>query len=173
MKNNNVKTLVLGLGNTILSDDGVGCRVAAVLKNRLKNQQVDVIEAGIAGLDFLDLLTGYDRAIIIDAIQTEDGIPGQIYRLEPDALAGTRHSGTPHDVNLATALELGRKLNIPLPRQIILYAIEAEDVTSFSEICTADVAKAIPICVETIVQELIDIDEESTTRIKKLSQTAR
>ena len=154
MKNNNVKTLVLGLGNTILSDDGAGCRVAGALKERSKNRQVDIIEAGIAGLDFLDLLTSYDRAIIIDAIQTEEGVPGQIYRLEPDALASTRHSGTPHDVNLATALELGRKLSIPLPEQIILFAIEAEDVTSFGEICTPAVAKAISLCVEMIVQEL-------------------
>lgn len=166
MKSENARTLILGLGNTILSDDGAGCRVAVALRERLKNRQVDVIEAGIAGLDFLDLLTNYDRAIIIDVIQTEEGVPGQIYRLEPDALAGTRHSGAPHDVNLVTALELGRKLNLPLPEQIILFAIEAEDVTSFGEICTPAVTKAIPLCVEMIVQELIDIDEESTARIK-------
>lgn len=157
MKNKNVRTLILGLGNTILSDDGAGCRVSAALRDKLKNPQVDIIEASIAGLDFLDLLTGYDRVIIIDTIQTEKGLPGQIYRLEPDALAGTRHSGTPHDVNLATALELGRKLNLPLPEQIVLFAIEAEDVTSFGEICTPEVAKAIPLCVEMVVQELDDV----------------
>ena len=77
MGNNNIKTLILGLGNPILTDDGVGCHVAMALKDRLKGPEVDVMEASIAGLDFLDLLTAYDRAIIIDAIQTDEGQPGK------------------------------------------------------------------------------------------------
>lgn len=161
MKSDNVKTLILGLGNPILSDDGVGCQVAAALKDRLAEAEIDVLEASIAGLDFLDLLPGYDRAIIIDAIQTEEGTPGQIYQLEPDVLADTRHSGTPHDVNLATALELGRKLGLPLPKQITIFAIEAKDVTSFSEMCTPGVMKAVPACVEMIVQELNGVPNKS------------
>jgi hydrogenase maturation protease len=147
-------TLVLGLGNPILSDDGVGCLVAAALQDRLAGREIDVLEAGIAGLDFLDLLAGYDRAIIVDAIQTVDGIPGRIYRLGPEALASTRHSGTPHDVNLATALELGRRLGLPLPGQITIFAIEAQNVTSFGETCTPGVAGAVPACVDMVVREL-------------------
>jgi hydrogenase maturation protease len=112
------------------------------------------MEARIAGLDFLDLLAGYDRTIIIDAIQTDKGIPGQIYRLGPDILASTRHAGTPHDVNLATALELGKKLKLKLPRKITIFAIEVEDVTSFGENCTPDVMKAVPECVEMVIREL-------------------
>jgi hydrogenase maturation protease len=154
MKNGRIKTLILGLGNPILSDDGVGCQVAMALKERLKEPEIDVLEAGVAGLDFLDLLTGYDKTIIIDAIQTGEGMPGQIYRLESEAMADTRHAGTPHDVNLATALELGRKLNLPLPQQITIFAIEAKNVTSFGEKCTPEVMKAIPACTAMIIQEI-------------------
>jgi hydrogenase maturation protease len=154
MSNGKSRTLILGLGNTILSDDGVGCRVAMALKDRLNSPDVDIMEASIAGLDFLDLLTGYDRTIIIDAIQTEKGTPGQIYRFGPDILNSTRHASTPHDVNLATALELGKRLNMKLPRQIIIFAIEVKDVTSFSEECTPEVMKAIPACVRMVIQEL-------------------
>jgi hydrogenase maturation protease len=144
-------TLILGLGNPILSDDGVGCRVAAALKDKLEG--VDVLEESVAGLDFLELLTGYDRAIIIDAIQNGGGTPGRIYRLKSGALASTRHAGTPHDVNLATALELGRRLGLPLPK-ITIFAIEAEDVISFGEGCTPEVEGAIPACVEMVIGEL-------------------
>jgi hydrogenase maturation protease len=154
MSNGKLRTLILGLGNTILSDDGVGCRVAMALKDRLNSPDVDIMEASIAGLDFLDVLTGYDRTIIIDAIQTEKGTPGQIYRFGPDILASTRHASTPHDVNLATALELGKRLNMKLPHQIIIFAIEVKDVTSFSEECTPEVMKAIPACVKMVLQEL-------------------
>lgn len=148
------KTLVLGLGNPILTDDSVGYQVAMALKEKLHAPDVDVMEASIAGLDFLDMLTGYDRTIIIDAIQTERGVPGQIYRLGPEILASTRHAGTPHDVNLATALELGKKLKLKLPRKITIFAIEVADVTSFGEKCTPDVMKAVPECVEMVIREL-------------------
>lgn len=154
MKSGNNKTLVLGLGNPILSDDGAGCRVAMALKDKLDGSEVDVLEASVAGLDFLDLLTRYDRAIIIDAIQTDKGTPGQVYRLESEILADTRHAGTPHDVNLATALELGKKLDLPLPGQITIFAIEVADVTSFGEECTPEVTKAIPACAALIFREL-------------------
>jgi hydrogenase maturation protease len=154
MKNSRGKTIVLGLGNPILTDDGAGYHVATALKTGIEALDVDIHEASIAGLDFLDLLTGYDRAIIIDAIQTEKGTPGQIYRLETDALANTRHSGTPHDINLATALELGKRLGLPLPPYITLFAIEARDVVSFGEQCTPEVNKAISTCVEMVTGEL-------------------
>jgi hydrogenase maturation protease len=149
-----LKTLILGLGNPILRDDGIGCRVAAALKERIKAPNVKVMEAAIAGLELIDILTGYDRAIIIDAIQTEKGTPGKIYRFGPNDLANTRHANNPHSVNFATALELGKKLNIKMPREIIFYAIEAEDVTSFSEECTPAVKKALPECVNMVMGEL-------------------
>jgi hydrogenase maturation protease len=154
MRKHQIKTLVLGLGNPILSDDSVGCRVAMALQEKLNMPNIDIREASIAGLDFLDTLTGYDRTIIIDAIQTGKGKPGQIYRFGLDSLSDTRHAATPHDVNLATALELGKRLNMALPSDITIFAIEAEDVTSFSEECTPGVKKAIPECVEMVIREL-------------------
>jgi hydrogenase maturation protease len=154
MDNHNCRTLVLGLGNPILSDDGVGCHVALSIKEKLKGPDIDVMEASIAGLDFLDLLARYDRTIIIDAIQTRDGTPGQIYQLEPEMLSNTCHASTPHDVNFATAIELGKQLGLPLPPQITIFAVEVRDVTSFGEACTPEVAAAIPECVKMVLHEI-------------------
>ena len=149
-----MKTLILGLGNPILSDDGVGFRVAEELKGRLNKQVITVMEASAAGLDLLDLLAGYNRAIIIDAIKTKEGKVGQVYRLEPGEFETTQHAATPHDVNFATALELGKRLGLALPQQIIIFAIEVENVSSFSEECTPKVRDAIPVCVEMVIEEL-------------------
>jgi len=149
-----VKTLILGLGNPILSDDGVGFRVAEELKGRLNKQVITVMEASAAGLDLLDLLAGYNRAIIIDAIQTKEGKVGQIYRLEPGEFEATQHAATPHDVNFATALELGNRLGLTLPQQIIIFAIEVGDITTFSERCTPKVEQMIPLAVDMVIQEL-------------------
>jgi len=149
-----MKTLILGLGNPILGDDGVGFRVAEELKGRLGQQEVTVMETSMAGLSLLELLAGYDRAIIVDAIQTVEGKAGQIYRLDPEAFAVTRHAASPHDVNFATALELGNRLGLALPQQIVIFGIEVADASTFSEECTPEVRQAIPICIEMITQEL-------------------
>ena len=81
-----MKTLVLGLGNPILSDDGVGIRVAHEVANQLNSTQVTVVETTAAGLSLLDSIVGYDKVIIIDAIQTEKGEAGEIYRMGADLI---------------------------------------------------------------------------------------
>ncbi len=149
-----MKTLVLGLGNPILTDDGVGLHVIEELKSRFDKPEVAIEGTSQAGLDLLDLLAGYDKAIIVDAIQTGERKSGQVYRLETGAFSDTRHASMPHDVNFATALELGRRLDLPLPREIVIFAIEVADVSTFGEECTAEVKEAIPVCIEMIIQEL-------------------
>ena len=109
-----MKTLVLGLGNPILSDDSVGFRVIQGLKARFSCVGLTLMESGTSGLGLLDLITSYDKLIIIDAIKTESGQAGKIYRLSAENLRDTRHSASPHDINLATALDLGKKLGIAL-----------------------------------------------------------
>ena len=148
------KTLILGLGNSLLSDDGVGLTIATELKNRLNKSDITVMETSVAGLSLLDLLVGYDRAIIIDAIQTLDGKPGQIYRLDPEAFNTTRRTISPHDVNFTTALEFGKKVGLPLPQEIVIFAIEVSDVSTFGEEYTPQVKLAIPTCVEMVLREL-------------------
>lgn len=148
-----MKTLILGLGNPILSDDGVGPHVTRELEGKL-DESVTVTEASLAGLNLLDLLVGYDRAIIIDAIQTKGGRVGQIYRLDLEAFKMTRHAASTHDVNLATALELGKKLGLNLPEKIDILAIEVADTSRFSEECTPEVAEAVPACVEMVLREM-------------------
>jgi len=149
-----MKTLVLGLGNSILSDDGVGLYVARELKNVLSQKDITVAEASLAGLGLLDLLAGYDKVIIIDAIQTKEGKVGQIYQLNSNAFDTTRHTASTHNVNFTTALELGRQLGLALPQQITIFAVEVADVSTFSEECTPEVKQAIPRCAKMVLQEI-------------------
>ena len=149
-----MKTLVLALGNPFLSDDSVGLHVARALEGRFNQPEITVMETCMAGLSLLDLLIGYDRVIIIDAIQTREGKVGQVYRLKPDALDATRHVSTPHDVNFAIALELGKRLGLVLPQQITIFAVEVEDVTTFSDRCTCRVEETIPVVADMVTQEL-------------------
>jgi len=149
-----MKTLVMGLGNPILSDDGVGLKVAAGIKAAIDRPDVSILETELGGINLLELLVGYDRAIIVDAIKTRKGKPGHIYKLKPDSLAGTRHTNSTHGIDFAATLELGKRLGMDLPKDIIIFAIEAEDVHTFSEDCGLQVKRAIPVCSKGVIQFL-------------------
>ncbi len=150
-----MKTLVLGLGNPILCDDGVGIRVAHEVGNQLNNPHVTVAETSAAGFSLLDSIVGYDKVIIIDAIQTQKGQAGQIYHMEPEDFSLTKHLSSPHQINLVTALELGEMLNLTMPREISIFAVEAKDITRFSEKCTPEVEQVIPEAVKMVMDELV------------------
>jgi hydrogenase maturation protease len=149
-----MKTLVLGIGNPIISDDGAGIKVAREVGKKLDDPEITVAETSGAGLRLLDSIVGYDKVIIIDAIQTKKGKAGQIYRMEPEDFSFAKHLSSPHQINLVTALELGKMLNLAMPQKITIFAVEAKDITSFSEKCTPEVERAIPKAVKMVLEEL-------------------
>ena len=149
-----MKTLVLGLGNPILSDDGVGIKVAHEVANQFNSPQVTVAETSAAGLSLLDSIVGYDKVIIIDAVQTREGHAGQIYRMGLQDFSSAKHFSSPHQINLVTALELGKMLDLAMPQEITIFAVEAKDITNFSEKCTPEVERAIPEAVKMVMEDL-------------------
>ncbi|MBN1367456.1 MAG: hydrogenase maturation protease [Dehalococcoidales bacterium] len=146
-------TLVIGLGNMDYGDDSIGPQVARIIADRVHRQGITIIETSDAGLDFLDLLADYDKAIIIDAFRTHHGEVGSIYRAAPETLA-SQNSSSPHSINFLNAIELGKSLNLPLPDEIIIYGIEAGDISQPGNRCTPEVEDAIPVCVEQVLKEL-------------------
>ena len=149
-----MKTLVLGLGNPILTDDGVGIKVIRALKPRVNDPQVTLYESSVGGLNLLDVLVGYDRAIIVDAIQTRGGTAGDVYHLSADDFKPCLHVSSAHSVDFATALVLGRKIGLRLPKDITIVAIEVQDVTTFGEECTPAMHVAISTAIDVVLQEL-------------------
>lgn len=151
-----MRTLVLGLGNPILRDDGVGIHVAASLRPLLNDHQEVVVDEDYwGGLRLMERMIGFDRAIIIDAICTQSQEPGTIYKLSADDIP-TQRSASAHDVNLPTALQLGRQAGAHLPadEHILLIGIEAEDVQTFDERLSPSVEKAVPVAVEMVMTAL-------------------
>jgi len=151
-----MKTLILGLGNPILTDDGVGIQVVRAVAARCQRDDVAFAEASLGGLRLLELIAGYERVIMVDAIQTRDGKPSEVYRLRSNDLQASLHSGSTHDLSLSGALALGRGMGMTLPddEAIVIIAIEVEDVLTFGETCTPEVAAAIPSALEAVLAEL-------------------
>ena len=148
-------TLVVGLGNPILGDDAVGWRVVEAVAAALPAAPVAFLALG--GLSLMEHLIGWQRAIIVDAIQTHAGAIGDVssFPLEalPDLAAG--HTTAAHDTSLQTALRVGRLMGAELPTEVLIVGIEAERVYDFSETLSPAVAAAVPIATRAVL-ELLD-----------------
>jgi hydrogenase maturation protease len=154
-------TLVLGMGNPILSDDGVGLLVAERLRGTSLPDGVEVLLSEVAGLRLLELVRGFTRVIIIDAIKSpaEAGRePGEIVRYEADDFKGGHRYGSAHSIGLGTVLELGDQLGCDMPHEVVVYAIEAVDVETFGEELSPPVAAAAERVLDMITAELAAAD---------------
>jgi hydrogenase maturation protease len=136
------------MGNPILTDDAVGVRLARDVGGDLAGTPgVDVVpECSIGGLDLIEVVAGYDRLIVVDAIRTRGGTPGTLYRFTGLELRDTLHLSNVHDANFATALELGRWMGRVQARaeDVHIFAIEVEDAETFGEELSRAVAAVYP-----------------------------
>jgi hydrogenase maturation protease len=126
----------------------VGIRLARAMGARWGDRpDLDVVEeCSVGGLELLDVLNGYNRVVVLDAIRTRSGIPGSWYRFTAEALRETRNLRNVHDANFATALALGRALGLCLPPddEIHVFAVEIDDDLTFSERMTEALEAAWP-----------------------------
>lgn len=162
-------TVVVGLGNPILGDDGVGWRVIAEVERRLLAAgpcaaPSDGSGAGVAtaclslgGLSLMEHLIGYRRAIIVDAVRGP-GSPGTIDVLPLEAFAEARsgHVASAHDATLSAALELGRGLGAVLPETVWVVGVKVERLDEFSEALSPAVAGAVPAAAQRVLELLRD-----------------
>jgi hydrogenase maturation protease len=146
-------TLVLGLGNDILTDDAVGLLVARAVAAQA-GPAVQVREACVAGFDLVELLAGHERAIIVDAIRTAGGTPGAVYRLTPADFPRPVRLGAVHEIGLLAELGLGRAVGHVMPADVVVIAVEAQETEAFGEQPTPAVAAAVPEAVAAVLAEI-------------------
>jgi len=153
-----MKTLIVGLGNPILSDDGVGVKVAYCLRKRLlTHPDLTIKEASAGGLRLLEMALGYDRVVLVDAICRKGGLPGVFSRLclkDIAAMAPTQNLASAHDTSLTTAVEMGKRMGLDLPHEWIIYAVNVTHIDAFDDRLTAAVSRAVPRLVDTILKDL-------------------
>ncbi len=149
-------TLIIGLGNPILGDDGVGWVIAQNLKTQFdgdSNLEFEFLSLG--GLSLMERLTGYQKVILIDALSSDKHPKGKVVSFPlndvPDLTSG--HTSSAHDTSLRNALILGRSMGIDLPKDedVLIVAIEAENVYDISEELSPMVAAAVPEAVNLVI----------------------
>ena len=164
-----MKTLIIGLGNPILGDDGVGWRVAeqverAVTASLAKKgsdappswSEIEFKYLSVGGLSLMEAMIGVERVILIDALDTGQRPVGTVLalRLEelPNRAAG--HLSSAHDTTLQNALQVGESMGAELPDEILVVAIEAEMNYNFSEQLSQPVAAAVPEAAHIVIDLL-------------------
>lgn len=146
-----MRTLVLGIGSPIRCDDAIGLRVLGELAT-MNLEGVDLEEACASGLDLIEVMIDYDRVIIVDAIVESGHPPGTVMELGAEAFADSVHGSNPHEANIATTIELGRRLEPErFPKEVLFVAIEAKDVATISEEMTPEMEAALPEAVKTVL----------------------
>lgn len=154
-----MKTIVIGLGNTLLSDDGVGIYAARRLRRQIEGK-ADVIEAETAGFDIMEIMNGYDRALIIDSIQLDGVEPGTVFRISPGEIKTTPRLASFHDIDLITALTLGSKIGLHMPGEVIIFAVQGKDVLTLREGLLKEVESVVPKLVDEIAGTVRDTEYE-------------
>ena len=148
------RVMIVGIGNDLVADDGVGLHAVRALRRTVTDPRVRCAESERGGLDLLELLNGADAAVIIDAARTGKRPPGCIstFALQKPFTPGTVPSL--HALSIDAVLSLGAAAGAPLPGEVILFTVEAEDIESFGAGCTDRVGAAIPRVVTLVQDEL-------------------
>jgi len=151
------KTVILGCGNPFAGDDGVGREVLQALRETGGLPDgVDLVEAGAPGFGLLDLIYGYETAIIIDAVLDPRGEPGRVLRWEEADLPVKKTGAlSVHDVGIRDTLAFGRSsLPEQMPSRVVVVGITVTGTERWHMGLSPEVAGAVPAAVAEVVKLL-------------------
>lgn len=144
-----MRTIVLGIGNELIGDDGAGVVAARALHGRL-DRGIDVVETAECGIALLDHLIGYDRAILIDAMFGSGHPPGTVRVLKPDDFSPIEHP-SPHYAGIPELIDVARQFGFAFPKWIRIVAIEAHDRSTIGAGITPSVMRGVREAVSRVV----------------------
>lgn len=143
--------LILGIGNTLLRDDGVGVQALASLRREPLPGTVELLDGGTFGADILDDIAGRQKVIVLDAIDAGCA-PGTIVRLAGADLLRERKSLSLHEFGLVETLNMADQLDCA-PQEVILFGVQPKEICLNLELSPA-VAAAMPELIKRVLQEV-------------------
>ena len=137
-------TLVLGLGNLLFYDEGLGIYAMHSLQNNFHfTPMPDFLDGGTLGMNLLDYYHRYRRILILDSLSLEQGKPAEVYQLPAQALHGMGHTRkTAHEIEVLQTLDFAQLLNLQVDIQLVL--MTPEDISRIEFGLSAPVQQAMP-----------------------------
>ncbi|MEJ2050876.1 MAG: hydrogenase maturation protease [Calditrichota bacterium] len=144
--------LVLGLGNLLLSDEGLGIHVIRELQKKSLPKNVSIIDGGTGGFELIRYFRGMEKVIIIDALKSDDK-PGSVFRFTPDEFRSSGlHPFSAHQGGLSELLNEIKKLD-PSP-EVIIYGIVPGETKQYNLELSRDVKRSIPALIFILTKEI-------------------
>jgi len=161
-----MRIAVMGMGNSLMTDDAVGLRVIDALEGGdLAGRLPTGVEVGFlrneaGGWEILDDVEGYDVLVLVDACITPSLENGQCAWFSPGQFTSPRMSGT-HTMDVFAAIEFGRRSGLHVPGRVVALGIGVRDIHTFSEELTPTVAAAVPVAADLVFRKALEIAAES------------
>ena len=148
-----MKTLVLGVGNLLLQDEGAGVRALEKFENKYRLPDgVELLDGGTSGLELLHQLDGRDRLVIVDVVRRGEP-PGRVVRMAGEEVpAQFRQKISPHQLGIADLLATARLIG-SLPEKLVLFGIEPKNLDTGLSM-SDEVVKGLDQLVEMLAREL-------------------
>jgi hydrogenase maturation protease len=145
---------VLGCGNTLVGDDGVGIRVIERLQEMKLPENVEIMDAGVGGMAILSWIEDTDKVIIVDAVQTGNEPPGTVYQFtDKEMPPSDMFMLSLHDLNLVDTINIGRLVQ-KMPEEIVIIGVEVKRIAEFTRELTPEVEAAIPEVIDLVLKEI-------------------
>lgn len=155
------KIVILGVGNILLSDEGIGVHIVEKLGGEIDNPDIELIDGGTAGLDLLPVLERCEYLLIIDCVKGGEK-PGTIYKFGPEEIKVKLDNMklSLHDFNLVDVLNLARALGKKLPK-ITIYGVEPKSLDWSLEM-SPEVSQTLERLIKIIKDDLKKILKEGS-----------
>jgi hydrogenase maturation protease len=152
---NNKKILVLGVGNLLLGDEGIGIHLIQEMRKELLPRNVELVDGGTAGIDLLNWLEAAEYIIIVDCVEAGEK-PGSIFRIPIDELVldSTNQLISLHDINLTEVLSMAKKMKILPPT--IIFGVQPEFIGYQTEL-SPTLHNTLPRLIQLIKNEILRI----------------
>lgn len=151
-----MRILVLGLGNDLLADDAIGHLAVRELEPRLAGR-AEVAATALHGLALIDLLAGYEAAVVLDAACTGAHPVGEVREIDPASLARIE-SPSPHFAGFPEMLGLADRLGLVFPRRLRIVVVEVLDPHTIGGAMTPAVRAALPELCARAERALADLE---------------
>jgi len=143
-------TMLLGLGNPILGDDGIGCRLAELVGGMLGPMEgLEVLSASVSPVRLVDIISGYHRLLVLDSVTTRKTEPGTLMEVdftEEGVLPPSSHHFSVHQIP-----EIASALALPCPHDIRYFGIEIEPPREYSDRLSPRISRRLPSLAEEII----------------------
>ena len=144
--------LVMGIGNILLRDEGVGIRVIEAMRGMHLPPGVELVDGATGGLDLIDVIAGRRKLIVIDAAQADAG-PGTVFRMRPEDLAPPGEGSIPqHEMGLLETLRAAEALGSP-PNEVVIFGVQPKEVCWGLDL-SDELAAVVPQVIELVIAEL-------------------